>query len=171
MSTPSQQRPVRGALLVFLLALCACAEPDRNYLRGSLPAAFSLEFDTVEVRRESQTSRVRIAYEREVSWPDIQWSGVNYVLELLVTRLPAPQELAAWMDVTENQEVLRQVTVRREGGYPEDEGLCLPRVSAVQVRFDSLSGDRIAGELQIHFADRHVLLGGFSALTGGGASD
>ena len=164
MSVP--RTAISTSLLLALLALCSCAEPDRNYLRGSLPAAFSLEFDTVEVRREAQTSRILIAYEREVSWPDIQWSGVNYVLELVVTRLPAPQELGEWLDVTENQEVLRQVTVRRAGGYPEDEGLSLPRVSAVKVRFDSLSGDRIAGELQIHFADRNVLLGGFSAVTG-----
>ncbi len=164
MTPLTARRVLQGGLLAALILFSACApEEDKNYLRGSLPASYSLAFDTVEVRREARAERVEIAYEREVSWPDVSWSGVDYVLQLIVTRLPALEELGQWLDVTERQEVIRKVTLRRQGGYPEDENLPLPRIGAVKVRFDLLASDCIEGEFQIHFADQNVLLGGFSA--------
>ena len=123
-----------------------------------------------EARKTAKAEKLRVELVRSDMREFVRPDTFHLAINLFTTRLPAPQEMGEWMDVTENQEVQRQVTVRREGGYPEDEGLSLPRVSAVKVRFDALSGDRIAGELQIHFADRSVLLGGFLALSGPSSS-
>lgn len=140
---------VSSFVVLALSMVAGCYNPP-NSLEGSIDQSFSLEFDSVKIRKQDKD--LLIEYIKELAG-----GGTNKVCKLIINTEDMP--LADDTNIT-GETFLDRVRIKRVANTGGD----FPPASGGEVRFDSYdfqAGGYIGGEFDAVFDNGHSLLGKF----------